>query len=259
MWRRRLLTDCTVALFVCERSYPGQQKRHSLNLVQARVSDRCRTERIPDDHGSATGKVLSLLQEQAFSKESILPRRPPIRRFESSRLARREFRAMIFHQVCTWYATSGSSCRARRWRRPRIAANKYMITNAGKDFFHIRVRPHPYHVLRINKMLSCAGADRLQTGMRGAFGKSYGNRRPREHRPGLAVHPNQGGQDERCGGGSAACEVQVSGQTEGFRFSVLGLHEVHQGGLRQVEGCRSSPSGWYWCAVSSPVEARCIA
>merc|ERR1712054_308008 len=27
---------------------------------------------------------------------------------------------------------------------------------------------------RINKMLSCAGADRLQTGMRGAWGKSYG-------------------------------------------------------------------------------------
>merc|ERR1711970_124600 len=56
----------------------------------------------------------------------------------------------------------------------RIAANKYMVTNAGKDFFHIRVRPHPFHVLRINKMLSCAGADRLQTGMRGAYGKSYG-------------------------------------------------------------------------------------
>ena len=29
-------------------------------------------------------------------------------------------------------------------------------------------------VVRINKMLSCAGADRLQTGMRGAFGKPYG-------------------------------------------------------------------------------------
>ncbi|KAL7093159.1 hypothetical protein ACP275_11G025700 [Erythranthe tilingii] len=28
--------------------------------------------------------------------------------------------------------------------------------------------------LRINKMLSCAGADRLQTGMRGAFGKPQG-------------------------------------------------------------------------------------
>merc|ERR1712190_258785 len=56
----------------------------------------------------------------------------------------------------------------------RIACNKYMIQNAGKDFFHIRVRPHPFQVLRINKTLSCAGADRLSTGMRGAFGKSYG-------------------------------------------------------------------------------------
>ena len=56
----------------------------------------------------------------------------------------------------------------------RIAANKYMVNNAGKDFFHVRIRPHPYQVLRINKMLSCAGADRLQTGMRGAWGKSYG-------------------------------------------------------------------------------------
>mmetsp|Transcript_28922 Transcript_28922/g.63981 ORF Transcript_28922/g.63981 Transcript_28922/m.63981 type:complete len:226 (+) Transcript_28922:93-770(+) len=56
----------------------------------------------------------------------------------------------------------------------RIACNKYMIQNAGRDFFHIRVRPHPYQVLRINKTLSCAGADRLSTGMRGAFGKPYG-------------------------------------------------------------------------------------
>mmetsp|Transcript_27530 Transcript_27530/g.47812 ORF Transcript_27530/g.47812 Transcript_27530/m.47812 type:complete len:214 (+) Transcript_27530:87-728(+) len=56
----------------------------------------------------------------------------------------------------------------------RISANKYMVTNAGRDFFHIRMRPHPYDVLRINKTLSCAGADRLSTGMRGAFGKAYG-------------------------------------------------------------------------------------
>jgi large subunit ribosomal protein L10e len=56
----------------------------------------------------------------------------------------------------------------------RIAANKYMQTKAGKDAFHLRIRIHPFHVLRINKMLSCAGADRLQTGMRGAFGKPLG-------------------------------------------------------------------------------------
>jgi large subunit ribosomal protein L10e len=56
----------------------------------------------------------------------------------------------------------------------RICANKYLIKFGGKDAFHVRVRKHPFHVLRINKMLSCAGADRLQTGMRGAFGKPQG-------------------------------------------------------------------------------------
>merc|ERR1712108_103463 len=53
----------------------------------------------------------------------------------------------------------------------RICCNKYMVKHTAKDQFHIKIRVHPFHVLRINKMLSCAGADRLQTGMRGAFGK----------------------------------------------------------------------------------------
>ena len=53
----------------------------------------------------------------------------------------------------------------------RVACNKYMIKTGGKDTFHIRCRPHPFHVLRQNKMLSCAGADRLSSGMRGSYGK----------------------------------------------------------------------------------------
>ncbi|CAZ86270.1 unnamed protein product [Tuber melanosporum] len=56
----------------------------------------------------------------------------------------------------------------------RICANKYLVKTSGKDGFHMRIRAHPYHVTRINKMLSCAGADRLQTGMRGAWGKPNG-------------------------------------------------------------------------------------
>jgi len=56
----------------------------------------------------------------------------------------------------------------------RIVVNKYMGTYCGRESFHGRIRSHPYHVLRINKMLSCAGADRLQTGMRGAYGKPQG-------------------------------------------------------------------------------------
>ena len=52
---------------------------------------------------------------------------------------------------------------------------RYLVKVAGKEGFHLRVRAHPYHVVRINKMLSCAGADRLQTGMRGAWGKPNGS------------------------------------------------------------------------------------
>ena len=42
----------------------------------------------------------------------------------------------------------------------RICANKYVTKTSGKDSFHLRVRIHPFHVLCINKMLSCAGANR---------------------------------------------------------------------------------------------------
>merc|ERR1711881_487628 len=56
----------------------------------------------------------------------------------------------------------------------RICANKYMTKTIGKEAFHLRMRCHPFHVTRINKMLSCADADRLQTGMRGAYGKPQG-------------------------------------------------------------------------------------
>merc|ERR1712185_168186 len=53
----------------------------------------------------------------------------------------------------------------------RVAINKHLGKHVGKDGYHIRVRAHPYHVLRANKMLSCAGADRLSSGMRHSYGK----------------------------------------------------------------------------------------
>lgn len=56
----------------------------------------------------------------------------------------------------------------------RITCNKYLTKTCGRENFHMRIRVHPWHVNRINKMLSCAGADRLQTGMRGAWGKPEG-------------------------------------------------------------------------------------
>jgi len=53
----------------------------------------------------------------------------------------------------------------------RIASNKYLVKKLGKTEFHMVINKVPHDACRFNKMLSCAGADRLQSGMRGSFGK----------------------------------------------------------------------------------------
>ncbi|MCH7850166.1 MAG: 50S ribosomal protein L16 [Nanoarchaeota archaeon] len=51
--------------------------------------------------------------------------------------------------------------------------NRFIQTRIGKEFY-FEVKPYPHHILRENKMLTGAGADRMQTGMSRAFGKTMG-------------------------------------------------------------------------------------
>ncbi len=53
----------------------------------------------------------------------------------------------------------------------RQAINRYLTKTLGRENYHFRVRIHPHHVLRENKMMAFAGADRMQDGMRRSFGK----------------------------------------------------------------------------------------
>merc|ERR1712203_845792 len=96
---------------------------------------------------------------------------PKIRIFDTGKkkIPCEDFPAAV-HMVCD----EMQQITAEAMEAARICTNKYMITNAGRDFYHFKVRPHPFQVLRINKTLSCAGADRLSTWVRGAFGKAYG-------------------------------------------------------------------------------------
>jgi large subunit ribosomal protein L10e len=56
----------------------------------------------------------------------------------------------------------------------RISANRYLIKAIGRLNYRFKLRVHPHHVLRENKMATGAGADRVQDGMRRAFGKALG-------------------------------------------------------------------------------------
>ena len=51
--------------------------------------------------------------------------------------------------------------------------NRFLQAKVGKEFY-LEVKIFPHHILRENKMLTGAGADRMQTGMSRAFGKTIG-------------------------------------------------------------------------------------
>lgn len=56
----------------------------------------------------------------------------------------------------------------------RITINGALQKKLGRTNYRLRIRPKPFHKYRENRMLAFAGADRVQSGMRGSFGRSTG-------------------------------------------------------------------------------------
>lgn len=56
----------------------------------------------------------------------------------------------------------------------RQIGNRRLETGLGKTNYYFKIRIFPHHILRENKMLVGAGADRMQTGMQRSFGKPIG-------------------------------------------------------------------------------------
>ncbi len=57
----------------------------------------------------------------------------------------------------------------------RIVMNRQLIKKFGPKGYHMFINVFPHHILRENKMLTGAGADRMQSGMKHAFGKAMGS------------------------------------------------------------------------------------
>lgn len=56
----------------------------------------------------------------------------------------------------------------------RMTINRHLEDNLGINNYHFFIRVYPHQILREHKMLTGAGADRLQSGMKLAFGKPVG-------------------------------------------------------------------------------------
>jgi len=56
----------------------------------------------------------------------------------------------------------------------RIACNRTIQKKAGSQGYFMKIHIFPHEVIRENKMATGAGADRISSGMRNAFGKAVG-------------------------------------------------------------------------------------
>lgn len=70
-------------------------------------------------------------------------------------------------------STEKAQIRSNALEAARVAANK-KLTPIGETAYYLLVKVYPHVILRENKMIATAGADRLQEGMRLAFGKPIG-------------------------------------------------------------------------------------
>ncbi len=73
----------------------------------------------------------------------------------------------------------------------RIASNRVLVEKLANNYF-LQIVPYPHTILRENKMIFGAHADRLQDGMRRAFGKPIGTAaRVKNNHPVLIIGVNE--------------------------------------------------------------------
>ncbi len=89
----------------------------------------------------------------------------------------------------------------------RVSANKVLSDKYGETGYRLSLRPYPHIILRENKMIATAGADRLQEGMRRAFGKPTGRAaRVEDGQTIISIYVNEDGIETA----KKACEVASS-------------------------------------------------
>ncbi len=79
-----------------------------------------------------------------------------------------------FDTVVRLVARENVQVRHNALEAARVMAHKYLSKHVGDENYLLIIRSYPHHVLRENKMMAFAGADRLQDGMRLSFGRPIG-------------------------------------------------------------------------------------
>lgn len=115
------------------------------------------------------GKNYREIKGQAFARKEFAPGapNPKVARFTTGK-ASDDYVFMV-----QLVSNGRVQIRHNALEAARVAASK-KVASLGEEGFFLVVKPYPHIILRENKMIATAGADRLQEGMRKAFGKPIG-------------------------------------------------------------------------------------
>ncbi|PIN99664.1 50S ribosomal protein L16 [archaeon CG10_big_fil_rev_8_21_14_0_10_43_11] len=114
--------------------------------------------------------------KRPFTRKSKYRAKSFVRGVPNSKIVKFELgntKAKFSHSV---HLVSNDSMQVRHnaLESARLAVNRYLTKYVGKDNYHLIIRVFPHHVLRENKLLAGAGADRFQSGMKNPYGKPTG-------------------------------------------------------------------------------------
>jgi len=116
------------------------------------------------------GRNYRTIRGQAYTRGKYIHGSPPpkISKFVSGDTKSHfEFRFSLIAQ-------SPIQIRHNALEAARVATNKVLFDSLGETGYKIHLKVYPHIILRENRMIATAGADRLQEGMRRSFGKPSG-------------------------------------------------------------------------------------
>lgn len=118
------------------------------------------------------GRCYSHVTSQPYTRKEYIHGAPPpkITKFTAGTPAF----AQSYEVKASLVALEGGQIRSNALEAARVAASKYLSTYVGDQNYFMVVKKYPHQVIRENKMMAFAGADRLQDGMRLSFGTPIG-------------------------------------------------------------------------------------
>ncbi|MBS3117371.1 50S ribosomal protein L16 [Candidatus Woesearchaeota archaeon] len=112
--------------------------------------------------------------ERAYTRKSKYKKKGYIRAVPNHKIVKFDLGNLTkdFEGVASLYTKDRLQIRHNALESARVVINRQLHKNLGASGYHLKLRVYPHHILRENKMLTGAGADRMQSGMQHSFGKA---------------------------------------------------------------------------------------